>query len=136
MQIYFPMNTTIIIIINIIGLWLFLYLVPIGTWLKAMLHGVKISLLELILMRYRKVPTLLIVDNLITVNYVELDISRQDLETLYISGGDVENVVHGMIHAIENDIPLSFKDACSLDKKGYNVTEMVENEKNCKLFKS
>ena len=40
----------------IIVLILFLYLVPIGLWFQALVSGVRISLIQLIFMRWRKVP--------------------------------------------------------------------------------
>ncbi|MGM0573848.1 MAG: flotillin-like FloA family protein, partial [Bacteroidota bacterium] len=50
-------GTYIVIIIGaIVGLWIILYFVPIGLWFSALISGVRISLLQLILMRWRKVP--------------------------------------------------------------------------------
>ena len=43
-------------VVVIVLLWLLFYFVPVGLWFKALLSGVRISLLQLILMRWRKVP--------------------------------------------------------------------------------
>ena len=53
-------------LIGIIGgglllLWLLLYFIPVGLWFSALVSGVKISLLQLVLMRWRKVPPAVIV---------------------------------------------------------------------------
>ena len=49
----------------IVFLVIFLWLVPIGLWFNALVNGVRVSLLQLILMRWRKVPPGLIVNTLI-----------------------------------------------------------------------
>ena len=52
---------SILIIVAVIFLvFLFLWLVPLGLWFNALLNGVRISLLQLILMRWRKVPQALL----------------------------------------------------------------------------
>ena len=38
----------------IIFLWLFLWMVPIGLWFSALVSGVKVSLIQLVLIRWRK----------------------------------------------------------------------------------
>ena len=53
-------------VVVIVLLWLLFYFVPVGLWFKALLSGVRISLLQLILMRWRKVPATLIVNEMIT----------------------------------------------------------------------
>jgi len=52
----FDYSWIIIVVASIIGLWIILYFIPIGLWFTALLSGVRISLLQLILMRWRKVP--------------------------------------------------------------------------------
>ena len=49
-------------VVVIVLLWLLFYFVPVGLWFKALLSGVRISLLQLILMRWRKLPATLIVN--------------------------------------------------------------------------
>ena len=41
-------------------LWMILYFIPIGLWFQALVSDVKISLLQLVLMRWRKVPLLIL----------------------------------------------------------------------------
>ena len=54
-------------VVVIVLLWLLFYFVPVGLWFKALLSGVRISLLQLILMRWRKVPATLIVNEIDSV---------------------------------------------------------------------
>ena len=46
-------------------LWIILYFIPLGLWFQALVSDVKISLLQLILMRWRKVPPTVIVGAMI-----------------------------------------------------------------------
>ncbi|MBA3899977.1 MAG: flotillin-like FloA family protein, partial [Bacteroidetes bacterium] len=50
---------------GLIGLWMLFYFIPVGLWFQAVLSGVKISLLQLVFMRWRKVPPSTIVNALI-----------------------------------------------------------------------
>ncbi len=61
----FDFSWIIIVVASIIGLWIILYFIPIGLWFTALLSGVKVSLLQLILMRWRKVPPTVIVRSMI-----------------------------------------------------------------------
>ena len=59
-------------VVVIVLLWLLFYFVPVGLWFKALLSGVRISLLQLILMRWRKVPATLIVNEMITLSLIHI----------------------------------------------------------------
>ncbi len=39
--------------LGLIAIWLVFYFIPVGLWFSALVSGVKISLLQLILMRWR-----------------------------------------------------------------------------------
>jgi len=116
----------VIIIASIIGLWIILYLIPIGLWLSALVSGVSISLLQLILMRWRKVPPPVIVRALIEGAKAGITLSRNDLEAHYLAGGHVENVVHALVSANKANIELSFNMATAIDLAGRNVFEAVQ----------
>ena len=64
-------------VVVIVLLWLLFYFVPVGLWFKALLSGVRISLLQLILMRWRKVPATLIVNEMITGTKAGLHLNRE-----------------------------------------------------------
>lgn len=116
----------VIIIAAIIGLWIILYLIPIGLWLSALVSGVSISLLQLILMRWRKVPLPVIVRALIEGAKAGITLFRNDLEAHYLAGGHVENVVHALVAANKANIELSFNMATAIDLAGRNVFEAVQ----------
>ena len=46
----------LIVLVALFAVWLIFYFIPVGLWFSALVSGVKISLLQLILMRWRKVP--------------------------------------------------------------------------------
>ena len=45
----------VVIIAIIVAIWFLFYFIPVGLWFSAQISGVRISLLQLILMRWRKV---------------------------------------------------------------------------------
>ncbi|MFW5726071.1 MAG: flotillin-like FloA family protein, partial [Bacteroidota bacterium] len=55
-----------IAVVSILGLWIIFYFIPIGLWFSALVSGVRINLLQLVLMRWRKIPPAVIVNNLIS----------------------------------------------------------------------
>ncbi|MEG0500589.1 MAG: flotillin-like FloA family protein, partial [Rikenellaceae bacterium] len=55
----------IIPVIAIILLSVLFYFIPVGLWFSAIISGVKISLMQLVLMRWRKVPPSVIVTSMI-----------------------------------------------------------------------
>ncbi|MFO7656409.1 MAG: flotillin-like protein FloA [Bacteroidales bacterium] len=124
-------NSIFIIIGAIILLMLFLYLVPLGLWFQALVSGIKISLLQLIFMRWRKVPPSIIVRALIEATKAGIAvIKRDELEAHYLAGGHVEKVVHALVSASKANIDLSFKMATAIDLAGRDVFEAVQMSVN------
>ncbi|MEA1873341.1 MAG: flotillin-like protein FloA [Bacteroidota bacterium] len=118
----------------IIFLWLFLYLIPLGLWFQALVSGVRISLLQLIFMRWRKVPPAAIVRAMIEATKAGLSIERNDLEAHFLAGGHVEKVVHALVSASKANINLSFKMATAIDLAGRDVFEAVQMSVNPKVI--
>ena len=81
------------------ALIIFLYLVPIGLWFKALVSGVHISLLQLVFMRLRKVPPTIVVNNMISATKAGLKLNQSELEAHYLAGGRVSAVVNALISA-------------------------------------
>src|SRR4051812_36786411 len=101
-----------------IGLFIILYYVPVNLWFTAVVSGVKVSIPQLILMRIRKVPPALIVNASINSNKAGLNISVNDMETHFLAGGNVNNVVKALISADKANIALDFKTATAIDLAG------------------
>ena len=77
------MEITLILLVAIVllALAIFFYYVPFFMWISARVSGVSISLIQLFLMRIRKVPANVIVRALIEAHKAGLgDVNRDDLE--------------------------------------------------------
>ena len=119
----------------IILIALFFYFVPFLLWLSARVSGVSISLLQLFLMRIRKVPPQAIVSGMIEAHKAGLNtITRDELEAHYLAGGHVERVVHALVSAAKANIELDFKMASAIDLAGRNVYEAVQMSVNPKVI--
>lgn len=119
---------------GIVLLIIFLYFVPISLWITALFSGVRVGLLELVFMRIRKVPPSLIVNSMINATKAGIDVTTTELETHYLAGGNVPNVIKALISADKANIPLSFKQATAIDLAGRNVFEAVTTSVNPKVI--
>lgn len=125
----------ILIIAGLILLIIFFYYCPFFLWVSARVSGVRISLLQLVLMRIRQVPANLIVRAMIEAHKAGLkDITRDDLEAHYLAGGNVNKVVHALVSAAKANIDLGFKMATAIDLAGRDVFEAVQMSVNPKVI--
>ena len=116
-------------------LCVFFYYVPFFLWISARVSGVRISLLQLVLMRIRKVPASVIVRAMIEAHKAGLTgVTRDDLEAHYLAGGDVEKVVHALVSAAKANIDLGFKMATAIDLAGRDVFQAVQMSVNPKVI--
>jgi len=126
--------TVIIIVACVILLIFFLWMVPIGLWFTALVNGVHVSLVQLILMRWRKVPPGTIVNALITGTKAGIKLNRDQLEAHYLAGGHISPVVNALISAEKANIPLDFKAATAIDLAGRNILEAIQTSVNPKVI--
>lgn len=119
---------------GIILFFVFLYFVPVNLWITALFSGVKVGLFDLVFMRIRKVPPRVVVDSLITATKAGLHISSNELETHYLAGGNVPNVIRALISADKANISLSFKQATAIDLAGRDVFQAVQISVNPKVI--
>ena len=125
----------VIIAIAIVALSIFFYYVPFFLWISARVSGVNISLLQLFLMRIRKVPANVITQALIEAHKAGLsEITRDDLEAHYLAGGNVVKVVHALVSAAKANIDLGFKMATAIDLAGRDVFQAVQMSVNPKVI--
>ena len=115
-------------------LWIILYFIPIGLWFQALVSDVKISLLQLVLMRWRKVPPGTIVMAMVTGTKAGLKLDANELEAHYLAKGHVPNVVNALISADKANIALDFKMAAAIDLAGRDVFEAVQMSVNPKVI--
>lgn len=100
--------------------------VPIRLWLAAKTTGAKVSLAQLIMMRFRRVPPATIINPLIAGVQARLDVNVRDLEAHYLAGGNVPLMVMALISADKARIPLTVQRAAAIDLAGRNVLEAVQ----------
>lgn len=121
-------------VVCIILLWIILYYVPVGLWFYALISDAKIGLLQLIFMRWRKVPPSTIVSSMVESTKAGLRLDSNELEAHYLAGGNVTNVVHALVSAQKAGINLDFKMATAIDLAGRNVLEAVQMSVNPKVI--
>ena len=124
----------IILFIALVGFFIFLYFVPVGLWITAIFSNVRVSLIQLVTMRIRKVPPSLIVQSLITATKAGLNLTADDLETHYLAGGRVPSIIKALISADKANIQLSFKQAAAIDLAGRDVFEAVQISVNPRVI--
>ena len=119
----------------VVAVCIFFYYVPFFLWISARVSGVRISLIQLFLMRIRKVPARIIVQAMIEAHKAGLsEVNRDDLEAHFLAGGNVEKVVHALVSAAKANIDLGFKMATSIDLAGRDVFQAVQMSVNPKVI--
>ncbi|MBO6515633.1 MAG: flotillin-like protein FloA [Bacteroidia bacterium] len=118
----------------LVFLFVFLYFVPIGLWFTALVSGVRVSIVQLVLMRIRKVPPSLIINAQINSVKAGLPTSINNLETHYMAGGNVNNVIKALISADKANIPLDFNLAAAIDLAGRDVFDAVQLSVNPRVI--
>lgn len=132
MELYIPIA---ILVGLVLLLAVFFYYVPLLLWVSALVSGVHISLIQLVLMRIRKVPPTVIVQALIEAHKAGLkDIRRDELEAHYLAGGHVQKVVHALVSANKANINLTFQMATAIDLAGRDVFEAVQMSVNPRVI--
>jgi len=133
-----PKNV-IVVAISIIFLIVVLVLVLLGVkffrlWLQAKLSRADVKFSELIGMWLRKVDTRTIVISKITAVQAGLTLTTQDLESHYLAGGRVPNVVRALIAANRANIELTLKTATAIDLAGRDILDAVQTSVNPKVI--
>ena len=133
------MDSSLVFLVAVIAgglflLWIILYFIPIGLWFQALVSDVKVSLLQLVLMRWRKVPPTIIVRAMIEGKKAGLELYRDLLEAHYLAGGHVAQVVHALVSASKANIDLTFQIATAVDLAGRDVFEAVQMSVNPKVI--
>ena len=127
-------TTIILCVLIFIALILFLYLVPVGLWFQALVSGVHCSLIQLMFMRFRKVPPSVIVNNMINATKAGLKLTQNELEAHYLAGGNVGSVVQALISANKANMNLDFRTATAIDLAGRDVLKAVHTSVNPKVI--
>ena len=100
-----------------------------GLWIQCKMTGAGISFLSLIYMTIRKVnPSVIVRAKIMAVQAGITDVyplSTRDLESHYLAGGRVPNVIRALVAAHRADIDLDWQTAQAIDLAGRDVLEAV-----------
>lgn len=119
-------SVVVLAIIIVFVVLILFWLLPIPLWLSARFANVDIGLLQLLIMRFRRVPPTTIVNAMVMGHKAGIPVERDPLEAHYLAGGNVDRVVRALISADKANIELDFKAATAIDLAGRNVFEAVQ----------
>jgi len=133
-----PSDVVILIVIGLICLAaiFFFSFVPVGLWISCLAANVKVSIFNLVGMRLRRVIPSRIVLPLIRAVKAGISVKVNDLESHYLSGGNVDNVVNALIASARAGIELHFEMAAAIDLAGRDVFEAVKMSVNPKVIET
>ncbi len=127
-----------LLIILVIALIILFYFIgsAISLWIQALVSGAHVGILNIVFMRFRKIPPKLIVEAKIMAVKAGIDISTDELESHYLAGGDVDRVIQSLIAADKAKIDLAFNRAAAIDLAGRDVLEAVQMSVNPKVIET
>ncbi|NGX59374.1 MAG: hypothetical protein KR126chlam3_00525 [Chlamydiae bacterium] len=107
----------------------------ISIWFQAYVSGTPVTLFSIVGMSMRKIPPRVVVNAMINMTKAGIkNVSTADLETHYLAGGHLTNVVGAMIAADKANIPLSWRQATAIDLAGRDLLEAVRTSVNPKVI--
>ena len=106
----------------------------INLYIQALLSGAPVRIVDLIGMRLRKVDIRTVVLSRIRAAKAGLDITTNQLETHYLAGGRVPNVVSAIIAANAARIELPWDTARAIDLAGRDILDAVQTSVNPKVI--
>ena len=122
-------------VLGIFGLILFIVLLQyFQLWLQAMLSGAPVGLIDLVMMRLRKVEPSVIVLNRISAKKAGIDIPTDLLEAHYLAQGNVTKVVRALIASSKAKIDLPWDRAVAIDLAGRDILDAVNTSVNPKVI--
>lgn len=128
--------TLLLAFLILIGIAVIFSFIPVGLWISALAAGVKVGIMTLIGMRFRRVPPAGIVNPLVKSVKAGLDMTVDQLEAHFLAGGNVDRVVNALIAAERANIPLPFERAAAIDLAGRDVFLAVQMSVNPKVLET
>lgn len=126
--IIFVVAIILIMILTILGKF-------ISLWFQAFVSGTPIPLFNIVGMSLRKIPPREIVNARINLFKAGLKtITVADLETHYLAGGHVQNVVEALIAADKANITLDWRRATAIDLAGRDLKAAVQTSVNPRVI--
>lgn len=104
-----------------------LYFICLGQSLQALLLGLKVTPLQIIFMKLRKTDVKVLILNLAKSTKGGLPVTIDEIEAHMIAGGDISNVINGLLYAKAHDIPFTFQEAAKIDMRKHDVISHLKN---------
>lgn len=114
----------------------FIIVVPVKLWFRALVSGAHISMSRLVGMKLRKIDSNMLIEAYVAARKAGLTIDINELETHYMAGGDVVKVVNALISAHSAKINLSIDTAKAIDLAGRDVLNAVKVSVNPKVIET
>jgi uncharacterized protein YqfA (UPF0365 family) len=125
----------VIVIVAIVAFIFVVFLFQfINLWVQAITSNARVSLLDMVGMKFRKVDIRNVVINRIRAVKSGMDIPTNLIETHYLAGGRVSNVISAMIAARSAKIELPWNTATAIDLAGRDILEAVHTSVNPKVI--
>src|SRR2546423_303941 len=105
-----------------------------GLYIRALVSGARVGLLDLIGMRLRKVNATAIVNSRIQASRAGINVSTPEMESHVLAGGDVQRVINAMIAANKANIDIPWKTATAIDLAGRDILDAVQTSVNPKVI--
>ena len=128
------MITIIAVIAFLLVVMSTLYFFPVRIWLKARISGVWVSLHDMKTMRRKKVPEDIIIRALVIGRKEKILLYPDQLIGHYLAGGDLDNLVNGLIAAKNAGKKIRFEKLCAADFNNVNLAEAVNQPENQYLY--
>lgn len=127
---------TVLAIVGIVfALIIFFFLLQFfNLYIQAYTSNAKVGLLDMVGMKLRKVDIRTVVINRIRAVKAGIEIPTNALETHYLAGGRVNNVVTALISAKGAKIDLPWSTATAIDLAGRDILEAVHTSVNPKVI--
>ena len=106
----------------------------IGLYIRALTSGARVTLLDLVGMRLRKVNADVIIQSRIRALRAGLQVDQNAMESHVLAGGRLPNVISAMIAANSANIDLPWKVATAIDLAGRDILDAVQTSVNPKVI--
>ncbi|MEN0020566.1 MAG: flotillin-like protein FloA [Planctomycetota bacterium] len=103
-------------------------------WVQALLSNAPVGIFELIGMKLRKVDIRIVVLSRIRAKKAGMEISTNNLETHFLAGGRVQQVVSALIAAQKARIDLDWDTSTAIDLAGRDIFDAVNTSVNPKVI--
>src|SRR5437588_9671346 len=123
------------IVILVIGIvFLIIFFSFLRLWIQCLLTGARISILDLIGMKLRKVDYAMIVRQKIALVQANVKISTREMEAHYLSRGNVPKTSTAVIAAHKAGMDLPWRIAAAIDLAGRDVLDAVKTSVNPRVI--